>query len=122
MLQFSLRRGSNKSTRVDSFGLFNPLPIANLDSLSPLQILPSGDLTKGPGGFFNATLTLDANREDSGGGGLLGRYICLGWMRSSVDFVLFWKSDLRRDLSNLTGFATEFWTKIPKLDSNPIPN
>ena len=78
MLQFSLRRGSNKSTRVDSFGLFNPLPIANLDSLSPLQILPSGDLTKGPGGFFNATLTLDTNREDSGGGDLLGRYICLG--------------------------------------------
>ena len=45
-------------------------------SLSSLQILPTGDLTKGPGGFFNATLTLDANQEDRDG--LLGRYICLG--------------------------------------------
>ena len=49
-------------------------------SLPLPQILPSGDLVKGPGGFFNATLTLDAAAADEdgdGGGGLLGRYICL---------------------------------------------
>ena len=43
--------------------------------VSLLQILPSGDLAKGPGGFFNATLTLDAAAAKDGG--LLGRYICL---------------------------------------------
>ena len=48
---------------------FRAPSLTRLSPFSPLQILPSGDLTKGPGGFFNATLTLDsANR---------GRYICL---------------------------------------------
>jgi hypothetical protein len=34
------------------------------------QILPSSEFTKGPGGFFNATVTLPSTSES-------GRYICL---------------------------------------------
>ena len=49
------------------------LPLSRV-CLSSLQILPSGELAKGPGGFFNATLTLDAAQEGGGDG---ERYICL---------------------------------------------